>query len=253
MIERALLRTAYVVAGIVSLLWLTAAQASEPVYPALTGRVVDEAGVLSEQTKDQLTQILAGDEQHYGGRQVVVVTLKSLQGYSIEEFGVDLGRHWAIGQKGKDDGVLVLVAPNEHKARIEVAYGNEGVLTDAQSRVILDRTMLPQFRKGDYDSGVLAGTEAVLATLGNTSYAAPDYTRTDDNRGGIPRGLIVLGFIIFILVFHGGRMFWPMLFLGGMGGRSGWGGGSFGGGGFGGGGFSGGGGSFGGGGASGSW
>jgi uncharacterized protein len=257
MMQRALLLAGYVLAGIVSLVWLTLSHAgAAPQFPALTGRVVDEAGILSDDTKQKLTAMLAGDEQQ-SGRQVVVVTLKSLQGYTIEEFGVDLGRAWGLGQKGKDNGALLIIAPAEHKVRIEVGYGLEGTLTDAQSRVIIDEYMRPSFRKNDYDAGILAGTKAVLQTLGNKTLAPPPESQDDDNSNGVPFGFII--FIILMLVlFHGGRMFWPLLFMGGFGGgRGGWGGGGFGGGGFGGGsgggGFSGGGGSFGGGGASGSW
>ena len=258
MLNRALLCAGYVLAGIFSLLWLALSHAqAAPQTPALTGRVVDEAGILSDDTKQALTGMLAGDEQQ-SGRQVVVVTLKSLQGYTIEEFDVDLGRAWHIGQKGKDNGALIIVAPSEHKMRIEVGYGLEGTLTDAKSRVIIDEYMKPSFRKNDYDAGILAGTKAVLQTLGNKTLAPPPESQDDDDSNGVPFGFIIF-IIVMLLLFHGGRMFWPLFFLGGGfggGGRGGWGGGGFGGGfggGSGGGGFSGGGGSFGGGGASGSW
>ncbi|HWA92339.1 MAG TPA: TPM domain-containing protein [Rhizomicrobium sp.] len=263
-VERALFRIAYVVVGILSLAWLsfTSAQAAAPDFPALTGRVVDEAGVLSDDTKRDLEAILQGDQEHFDNRQIVVVTLRSLQGRDIADYGYQLGRHWGIGQKGKNNGALIMVAPNEHEARIEVGYGLEGDLTDAKSRIIIERMMLPEFRKGNYDAGVVAGTKAVLGTLGNTNFAVPDYERyrsyRDDDEGadsGWRTALIVIALIFF---FAGRSWFWPLLFMsggGGWGGRrgGGWGGGGFGGGGFGGGGFSGGGGSFGGGGASGRW
>jgi uncharacterized protein len=147
---------------------------------------------------------------------------------------------------------LIIVAPTEHRVRIEVGYGLEGELTDAQSRVIVERYMKPDFKKGDFDAGVLAGTKAVLATLGNTDFTAPDYSGTAGQDDGDNPGIGWIIFVIILLViFRGG--FWPLLFLGGLGGgRGGWGGGGWSSGG-GGGGFSGGGGSFGGGGASGSW
>ena len=225
-------------------------------FPPLTGRVVDDAGVLSSDTQQRLTALLAEHEQQTGN-QVVVVTLKSLEGTSIEDYGYQLGRAWGIGKKGKDNGVLVIVAPNEHKTRIEVGYGLEGTLTDAQSALIIQDVMLPFFRKGDYDSGVLAGTVDVLRALGGKpsnidSIPQPPVQEQPSHSGGVP-----IIFIIIVLWIVFGRFFWPLLFLGGMG-RGGWGGGFGGGGfggsgGFGGGGFSGGGGSFGGGGASGSW
>jgi uncharacterized protein len=222
-------------------------------FPALSGRVVDEAGVLSQDTQDKLTALLAEHEQQTGN-QVVVVTLKSLQGADISQYGYQLGRAWGIGQKGKNNGALIIVAPNDHKVRVEVGYGLEGTLTDEDSGLIIREAMLPYFKTGDYNSGVLAGTVMVLKALGgNPSNAAslpqPQDQQQSDNSGGMPIFLV-----IFILFMVFGRFFWPLFFLGGIGG--GWGrGGGFGGGGFGGGGggFSGGGGSFGGGGASGSW
>ena len=221
-----------------------------PAFPPLTGRVVDDANVLSDSTKSQLTQMLAQEEKQTTN-QIVVVTLKSLQGYDIATYGYQLGRAWGIGQKKKDNGALIIVAPNEHKARIEVGYGLEGTLTDAASKVIIDRYMLPAFRRGDYDGGVTAGTNAVLQMLGGVTLSPPQYS--DDTQSG---GSHFPWFIIVILIWVVfGRFLWPLFFLGALGsGRryGGWGGG-FGGGGFGGGGFSGGGGSFGGGGASGSW
>lgn len=225
-------------------------------FPPLTGRVVDDAGALSADTRAQLDQMLAAEEKQTTN-QIVVVTLKSLGGTTIEDYGYQLGRHWGIGQKGKDNGALIIVAPSEHKVRIEVGYGLEGELTDAQTKIVIERYMVPAFKRGDYDGGVLAGTQAVLQLLGGVALSPPQYPAADQSQddGGIGwAGVIV--FLFIWLVF--GRFFWPLFLLGGLGGRGngGWGGGyggGFGGGGFGGGGFSGGGGSFGGGGASGSW
>src|SRR5690242_21298675 len=107
-----------------------------PTFPPLTGRVVDDAHILSEGTKTQLTQKLE-DLENRTSRQLVVVTLPSLQGYEIEDYGYQLGRAWGIGQKKLNNGVLFLIAPNERKVRIEVGYGLEPILTDALSSVIL--------------------------------------------------------------------------------------------------------------------
>src|SRR5690349_16621590 len=106
-------------------------------FPALTGRVVDDAGILSSSIKSELDEMLAQHERTTS-QQVVVVTLDSLQGHSIEDYGYQLGRYWGIGQKGKNNGAILIVAPHEHKTRIEVGYGLEGQLTDAISRVIID-------------------------------------------------------------------------------------------------------------------
>lgn len=217
-------------------------------FPPLTGRVVDDAGILSAATKPKLDSLLAEHERQTGN-QVVVVTLKSLQGQAIEQFGYQLGRAWGIGQKGKNNGAILIVAPNERKVRIEVGYGLEGTLTDAQSKLIIENILLPAFRKNEYDAGILAGTVTILRALGGNPSNADSYlqpqesTQSGDGSGGIP-GIFIL--LILLIVF--GRFFWPFLFLGGghYGGTGhGWGGR--------GGGFSGGGGSFGGGGASGGW
>jgi uncharacterized protein len=238
-------------AGIALLLLAGGMALAALTFPPLTGRVVDDAGILSSDTRSQLTQLLAQEEKQ-AKNQIVVATLKSLQGVAIEQYGYQLGRAWGIGQKGKNNGALVIVVPSTHQVRIEVGYGLEGQLTDAQTRVIIDQFMLPAFRRGDYDTGVLDGTQAVLKVLGGVTLS-PDQDQQnddDDRSSGGGHWIFILVILIWLVC---GRFLWPLLFLGG--GR--WGGGGFGGGGFGGGsgggGFSGGGGSFGGGGASGSW
>jgi uncharacterized protein len=153
------------------LLLLPLALQAAPQFPALSGRVVDEAGLLSPQAVQSLTRLLAGHEQA-AGNQVVVVTVKSLQGYPIEDYGYQLGRHWGIGQKQSNNGVLLIVAPKERKVRIEVGYGLEGVLTDALSHQIIQTAILPAFRKGDYQQGIVDGTKAIVAVLGG-QYQAP--------------------------------------------------------------------------------
>ena len=102
-----------------------------------------------------------------------MVTLDSLQGYTIEDYGYQLGRYWGIGQKGKNTGALLIVAPKEHKVRIEVGYGLEGTLTDAISATIIQNYILPSFKRGDYNAGVLAGTTSILSVLGGNSLSAP--------------------------------------------------------------------------------
>lgn len=134
-------------------------------YPALTGRVVDEAGVITPQSRGRLDRILA-EHERATGNQVVVVTVGSLQGESIEEYGVGLGREWGVGREGEDDGVLLIVAPNEREVRIEVGYGLEGTLTDALSSQIIQNEILPRFRAGDLDAGIVAGIDAILGALG---------------------------------------------------------------------------------------
>jgi uncharacterized protein len=241
---------------------LAAPASAAPTFPPLTGRVVDAAHVLSPQSQADLTAKLQALEQK-NGDQLVVVTLPSLQGLEIEDYGYQLGRAWGIGQTGKNNGAIFIVAPTEHKVRIEVGYGLEPVLTDALSSVILQGTVLPKFRAGDVEGGVVAGTDAIVQQLGldpqtaqaNAAQASAAQARPAAPPFRIPGFLIIL--VVFFLISAmlrgrgGGLWALPFLFMGGGGYRGGDGG--FGGGGFGGGGFSGGGGSFGGGGSSGSW
>jgi uncharacterized protein len=234
-----------------------------PQFPALGGRVVDQANILSPGTEARLAQQLEQLEMTTG-RQLVVVTLQSLQGYEIEDFGYQLGRAWKIGRASEDDGTLFIVAPHERSVRIEVGYGLEAVLTDALASVLLNERVLPHFRAGDMETGVIDGTEALAVQLA----LPPDEARERVNRareetaesdGGIPSFImLLLVFWILMLVMRGfgsrgrrrsGWMLPPVIVSGG-----GWGGrGGSRGGGFSRGGFSGGGGSFGGGGASGRW
>lgn len=241
------------ICGLACLLLAICAAQAALTFPPLTGRVVDDAHVLSADTQDKLTALLAQEEKQTGN-QIVVATLPSLQGAAIEQYGYQLGRAWGIGQKGKNNGTILIVVPSEHKVQIEVGYGLEGDITDAQSRIIIDEFMLPAFRHGDYDGGVTAGTQAIIKVLGGVTLSPSDED-TDQDRGASHNFSWVPIVVILIWIVFG-RFLWPLLFLGGgWGSRGGWGGGGFGGGGWsgGGGGFSGGGGSFGGGGASGSW
>jgi uncharacterized protein len=248
------------------LAFFAAPASAAPTFPALTGRVVDDAHVLSAQTQTDLTAKLA-DLEAKTGRQVVVVTLPDLQGYDIEDYGYQLGRAWGIGQKGQNNGALFIVVPSEHKVRIEVGYGLEPVLTDALSSVILQEQVLPKFRTGDVNGGVTAGTDAIIQQLGldpetaqaNAKAAEVQAAEPAQGSEGGPDLLALIFPVIFVIIIilgvlrsRGGAL-WalPFLFMGGGGG-----------GGFGGGdsgssssddSFSGDGGSFGGGGSSGSW
>ena len=234
-------------------LWLLASVATAaPSFPALTGRVVDDASLIGRSTEHSLSEELAAHEKATGN-QIVVVTLPDLGGYSIEEYGYQLGRHWGIGQKGKNNGVLLIVAKKERKVRIEVGYGLEGTLTDAMASMIIHYDILPAFRRGKFEDGIVAGTHDIIQALGG-KYQPPD-TRASTAHGlSFPGVMGIFAFIIaFAILFGGGGG------RGGFGRRGGFlmgipvGGGGFGGSGFGGGGFGGGGGGFGGGGASGGW
>ena len=137
---------------------------AEPTFPTLTGRITDEAGLLKAGDRNTIEAELADLEQK-SSDQLAVVTLNSLQGYPIEDFGYQLGRKWGIGQKGKDNGVLLIVAPNEHKVRIEVGRGLEPILTDAMSKLIIENAIVPAFRKGDFAGGITAGVRDIKDVL----------------------------------------------------------------------------------------
>lgn len=215
--------------------------AAEPKFPPLTGRVVDEAVLLSAPVRDRIAGWLEEFERT-SKRQVVVVTVKDLQGYPIEDFGYRLGRAWGIGEKDRNTGAILLVAPKERTVRIEVGYGLEGELTDAISRAIIEQNILPAFKDGNYEQGIVNGTAAILKVLGwdgATSGAVIDAPENAQELPPIPLLILIILFIIF-------RFGWNAIF-GGRHGRGVWGSRSRGGG------FSGRGGSFGGGGASGRW
>ncbi len=137
---------------------------AELTYPALTGRVVDAAHILDPATVAALEARLAAQEAKTTD-QVVVATVPSLQGTSVEDYANRLFRAWQIGQKTKNNGVLLLVAPNERKVRIEAGYGLEGILTDAVSSLIIRNAIVPSFKAGDMAGGVRKGTDAVLEVL----------------------------------------------------------------------------------------
>ena len=137
----------------------------EPTFPALTGRVVDGAGLLSAAEISELDAKLKAVEDS-SSDQVVVVTVSSLQGYSIEDYGLRLGNHWGVGSKELNNGVLLIVAPNERKVRIEVGRGLEATLTDALSKTIIDTSILPRFRTGDFAAGIKSGAEGIARALG---------------------------------------------------------------------------------------
>lgn len=156
---------AILIAGLTVLFALVPhAFAADPTFPALSGRVVDQAQLLTPDTEAAITAKLARLETDTGD-QFVVVTLDSLQDYEIEDYGYRLGRAWGIGNAENDSGVLLIVAPNERKVRLEVGYGLEPVLTDALSNQIIQTDILPPFRDGGYALGIEAGVDAVIAQL----------------------------------------------------------------------------------------
>ena len=264
------------------LLFVSGSPVAAQTFPELSGRVVDQAQILSPEQEMQLTQKLEAVEQA-SSRQLVVATIASLEDHPIEDYGYQLGRHWQLGQSEANNGMILLVAPTERKVRIEVGYGLEPIMTDALAHQIIQQQILPRFRENDYAGGISAGADAIIAQLQappeQAEQRALEASRARQNRSGNDGGsvfplifwIVILFFIIIPMLRSGlsGRRYsgrrrrrgLPIVIWGpGMGGgwgggsSSNWGGGSWGGGGGGGfGGFSGGGGSFGGGGASGGW
>jgi uncharacterized protein len=226
-----------------------------PTFPTLTGRVVDQADILSPEQRASLEGKLK-DLEDKSGIQLVVATVSSLEGLEIEPYANQLFRAWKLGEAKKNNGVLFLIAPKEHKSRIEVGYGLEGTLTDATSKIIILNAVAPRFKAGDFDGGVSRGVDDIITTL---TVDASEWQKRPELRAKDDASLLdTLAPFLFLAIFifiawrvsrRGGA-----IFTSGFGGGGSFGGGSFGGGSFGGGGgFSGGGGSSGGGGASGSW
>lgn len=238
-------------------------------FPELTGPVVDQANILPADVEARLAEKLTALKAQ-SQRELVVVTLPDLQGYEISDYGYQLGRHWQLGTKDKNEGAMLIIAPKERKVRIEVGYGLEPVLTDGLSSLIINQQIVPRFKAGDMPGGIEAGTDAIIQQLTLPADQAAQIAakaQKQDKAHGVPFGVVVW-LIIFFLFFvlpllrrmGGGRRYrgsglgpvivWEVLNAaahasrgGGGGGWGGGGGGSWGGGG----------GSFGGGGASGSW
>lgn len=228
-------------------------------FPTLSGRVVDEAGVLDPATQASLTRQLAALEAKTTD-QLVVVTLNSLRGRAIEDYGYQLGRHWQIGQKDKNNGILLIVAASQRQVRIEVGYGLEGTMTDALSKYIIETAILPKFKAGDLPGGIGLGVAQIAQVLsGDPEFLNRAQTQIRATPGQSPKAappvwlvVVLLGAGVAIMIVcaisRGGwcQALMQMMFVLALSGRgrSSQDGGSS---------FSGGGGSFGGGGASGRW
>jgi uncharacterized protein len=168
---------------------------AQSAFPTLTGRVVDEANLIDAVNRQDLTAKLAALEAKTTD-QFVVVTIKSLGGRSIEDYGVNLGRNWKIGQAGKNNGVLLIVAPNERKVRIEVGYGLEGTLTDAISKYIIETSILPRFKAGDFVGGITRGADDIIQVL---SGDAADFKQRASARNA-PQPVGTFDWIIMLIV-----------------------------------------------------
>lgn len=137
-------------------------------FPALTGRVVDSASMLSQSEKQELEGLFAAFEAK-SSDQIVVATLPTLAGENLEDYANRLFRHWQLGQAGENNGVLFLIARDDRKLRIEVGYGLEGTLTDALSKIIISQIVVPQFKAGNFGAGILEGSKMILKVLSGDS------------------------------------------------------------------------------------
>jgi len=218
-------------------LFMPCTPVAAPLPTGINAYVMDQAGMLDKELEQKLTAFLRQFEGS-DSTQVVVVTVPSLQGREISAYSIELATNSGLGQKTLDNGVLLLVARAERKVRIEVGKGLEGELTDLRAGRIIDTEIVPRFKQGDFAAGIVAGVEAIVASIRGEYKGS---TKEERNPYG---WLIILLFLAPSLLSLGskrgrsGFIFFPGSFGGGRGGSGG---------------FSGGGGGFGGGGASGSW
>jgi uncharacterized protein len=179
-------------------------------FPPLTGRVVDEVGLLSADDRQALQQELEALEKTSSDQLIVYVT-RSLQGYGIEDFGYQVGRAWKIGQQDKNNGVILIIAPNERKVRIEVGRGLEPQLTDIMSKLIIENAILPALRRNDFVGGIKAGVRDIKAVLLGDAAAVKERARTAATHSGEGGGtmavtiLVVFIIIAFVLVYAQSR------------------------------------------------
>ncbi|MFW3341020.1 TPM domain-containing protein [Aliarcobacter butzleri] len=168
-------------------------------FPKLEGRVIDEANLLSPEVKKDINNILK-NEENKSSNQIVVVILNSLNGYSIEEFSYQLGRFWGIGQKDKNNGVLLVVSMKEREIRIEVGYGLEGALTDKISHEIINYTIKPNFKATQYELGILKAVNEIIKATQGEYVAKPK--NTDFNSFfniTVPLGFFTLIFVSMLM------------------------------------------------------
>ena len=193
---------AYSVLASLLLFW-TAATLVAANLPPLTGRIVDSAQIIDARSRPALEQKLE-DLESKSGIQLVVATVTSLEGQDIESYANQLFRTWKLGEKAKNNGVLLLVAPNERKVRIEVGYGLEGTLTDALSSVIIANALIPRFKTGDFTGGISRVVDDVIAVLTTdssdwqqrASFRTDSAQKTDPVNWTIFGGIVILVFLL---------------------------------------------------------
>jgi len=201
-----------VFAGWLSLVLVPGVSAWALEVPALSGPVVDVAHVLPPATVEQLSQELRAHEAKTSN-QVVVLIVPSLEGEPLFDFSHRVATAWKLGRKGTDNGVLLLVAIQDRKVRLEVGYGLEGVLTDARSAQIIRNEIVPRFRTGDFAAGVTAGVRAVLSTIEGTYQATerPTANFSDGDTVGTVLPAVIVGVVIGLLFSRSHRVLGPVV------------------------------------------
>lgn len=202
---------------LLALLFFGVIASADPKFPELTGRVVDEAGLLSPAEEHSLAN-MSGTIERDSTVQVVVVTLKSLDGYDIADYGYQLGRYWKVGQRDQDNGILIMIAPHEHKVRIEIGYGLEGFITDAQAFEMIQKQMLPRFKEKDVYGGIKNTVDAIGTILSKeytTEYGADKSSHMNlfyiIAIALIPLVLIILGLFNQLIKEHFGARSLPWI------------------------------------------
>ena len=233
--------------------------ADEVIPPMPAAYFNDYASVVSTATASQLNQTLENFERQTSEQLVVAVFPKMQSDSSVDDYTVRVARSWRVGLKDKNNGAVLFVFAQDHRMFVQVGYGLEGVLPDALCKRIIDEQIAPRFKAGDYEGGLTAGVQSLIAAT-KGEYKGNGQTVGDqrgNHSGNSIFPILVIIFVIIVIFFGRGSGLGPWIILSGLGSSNNWGsgrgGGGFSGGGGGGGGFSGGGGSFGGGGAGGSW
>jgi uncharacterized protein len=181
------------------------AASAEVAVPPLKARVTDITGTLSQQAVSQIEQRLAAFEAK-NGTQIAVLLVSTTQPESIEQYAVRAFEQWKLGRKGVDDGVLLVIAKDDRKLRIEVGYGLEGALTDATAKRIISDDIVPQFKRGDFAAGVVAGVSRIMKVVDGEALP-PAATASRNGEGNLPFNpeWLIAGFVLFSVINHGLR------------------------------------------------
>jgi len=191
MMKRSLLLPAGMLLVLSSLAWALE-------VPYLSGRVNDSAGMMDAESRSRLEKKLEILEKDTGA-QVVVLTIGSLEGDVLEDYSLRVAETWKLGRKGKDDGLLILIAKKERRIRFEVGYGLEGIIPDARAKQIIDGIMTPAFRDGRFAEGIEKAVDAISALIRGETVEIPDGSR-EYSLGEELIGRLVSAVIFFVVI-----------------------------------------------------